>query len=567
MYKLVMQIKFNERSSRITAGDKRAPNRAMLRAVGFDDSDFDKPVVGVASTWSEITPCNAHINKLAEAAKKGVESVDGKAQIFGTITVSDGISMGTEGMKYSLVSREVIADSVETVSNAQAFDGLVAIGGCDKNMPGCLIAMARLNIPSVFVYGGTILPGNYNGKDVDIVSIFEAVGKHNAGKLNEKDFHEIECHACPGHGSCGGMYTANTMAAAIEALGMSLPGSASNPGESEDKKNDTIAAGKAVLKLIENGLKPKDILTKKAFENAIVVVMALGGSTNSLLHLIAIAKTAGVDLSINDFDRISKKVPHLADLKPSGKYVMADLYRVGGTAGVMRLLLDAGFLHKDCITVTGKTIEENYKNANVLSDHNEIIKSFENPLKKTGPLVILRGNLAPDGCVAKVSGLKKTFITGPAKVFESEEECLDAILSKKINAGDVIVIRYEGPKGGPGMREMLAPTSALVGEGLGESVGLITDGRFSGGTHGLVVGHVCPEAQVGGLIAVVKEGDQITIDAEKQVLELEISEDEAKKRLSLWKPKPLKYKGVLRKYARSVTSASNGAITDPDDLS
>ena len=559
------KIVLNERSSRITSGDKRAPNRAMLRAVGFRDEDFGKPIIGIASMWSDITPCNAHIDKLAIEARKGVESAGGKAQTFGTITVSDGISMGTEGMKYSLVSREVIADSIEVVSNAQAFDGVLSIGGCDKNMPGSLIAMARLNVPSIFVYGGTILPGNYEGKDIDIVSIFEAVGKYSAGKISEEEFHGIECNACPGAGSCGGMYTANTMATAIEALGMSLPGSASNPAESDEKRNDTFGAGKALVNLIEKNIRPKDILTKKAFENAITVVMALGGSTNAVLHLIAIARALGVGLSLEDFDRIGKKVPHLADLKPSGKYVMADLYKVGGTAAVLKLLLDAKFLHGGCLTVTGKTVAENLKNAPKLKEHQDVIKSLSNPLRKTGHIVILKGNLAPEGAVAKVSGMKKTSITGPAKIFNSEEECLDAILAKKIKEGDVIVIRYEGPKGGPGMREMLAPTSALVGEGLGEKVGLITDGRFSGGTHGLMVGHVCPEAQSGGPIAILKEGDKITIDAEKQELSVKLGAKEINERLKKWKAPKLKYKGVLRKYARHVLSATEGAVTDWDE--
>ncbi|MAG18065.1 MAG: dihydroxy-acid dehydratase [Candidatus Diapherotrites archaeon] len=559
-----MSVKLNERSSRITEGDKRAPNRAMLRAVGFKDADFEKPIVGIASTWSEITPCNAHINKLAVEAKNSIESSNGKAQTFGTITVSDGISMGTEGMKYSLVSREVIADSIDVVANAQAFDGLVAFGGCDKNMPGCLMAMARLNIPSVFVYGGTIMPGKYDNKDVDIVSIFEAVGQHAAGKIDDEKFKGIECAACPGHGSCGGMYTANTMATAIEALGMSLPGSASNISESKNILQDSAEAGKIVLKLIEKNLRPKDILTRKAFENAITVVMALGGSTNSVLHLLAMAKTIGVDLNIDDFNKIAEKVPLLADLKPSGKFVMADLAKVGGSAGVMKVLLDAGLLHGDAMTVTGKTLKENYENTPPLSDHHEIIRSLDNPLRKTGHLVIMKGNISPNGCVAKVSGLEKTSITGPARIFESEEECLDAILSKKISEGEVIVIRYEGPKGGPGMREMLAPTAALVGEGLGDKVGLITDGRFSGGTHGLVVGHVCPEAQAGGVIAVLKEGDMITINADHKELSVDLSDEEIEKRMKNWKPKPMKYAGVLRKYAKTVGLASEGAITDRD---
>ena len=442
--------------------------------------------------------------------------------------------------------------------------GFVSFGGCDKNMPGCLIAMARLNIPSVFVYGGTIKPGHYKGKDIDIVSIFEAVGQHAAGRLSEKDFKGIECNACPGHGSCGGMYTANTMATAIEALGMSLPGSSSNPGESKEKVLDSMEAGKAAVNLLKKNIRPKDILIKNAFENAITIVMALGGSTNAVLHLIAIAKTAGVKLAIGDFDRVGKRVPHLADLKPSGKYVMEDLHKVGGTAAVMRLLLDAGYLHKDCITVTGKTIYENYKNAPKLRDHHRIIRSLENPLRKTGHIVVLRGNLAPNGAVAKVSGLKKTSITGPARIFDSEELCLDAILDGKIKERDVIVIRYEGPRGGPGMREMLAPTSAIMGRGLGDKVGFITDGRFSGGTHGMVVGHVCPEAQVGGPIALLKNGDMITIDSEKKKLSVALSSAELKKRHKKWKAPPLKYKGVLRKYAKTVASASEGALTDFD---
>ena len=557
-----MTIKLNERSSRITSGDRRAPNRAMLRAVGFADNDFEKPIIGIASLWSDITPCNAHIDKLALDARTGIESAGGKAQTFGTITVSDGISMGTEGMKYSLVSREVIADSIEVVSNAQAFDGLVAIGGCDKNMPGCVMAMARLNIPSIFVYGGTIKPGHYNGKDIDIVSIFEAVGQYSAGKISKEDLHGVECSACPGAGSCGGMYTANTMSAAIEALGMSLPGSASNPAESDEKKKDVQEAGAAILDLAKKNIRPKDIMTKKAFENAITAVMALGGSTNAVLHLIAIAKTVGVPLTLDDFDRVGKRVPLLADLKPSGKYVMEDLDKVGGSAAVLRLLFEAGLLHGDCITVTGKTMAENLKSAPKLDSTQKIIADLKNPLRKSGHLVILRGNLAPEGSVAKVSGLKRTSITGPAKIFESEEQCLDAILGKKIAAGDVLVIRYEGPQGGPGMREMLAPTSALMGAGFHDSVGLITDGRFSGGTHGLVVGHVCPEAQVGGPIAALKEGDMITIDAEKQQLSVDLPDSEIKKRLLQWKAPPLKYIGVLRKYAKTVSSATDGAITD-----
>src|SRR3989344_6337357 len=551
------------KSSMMTDGDRRAPNRAMLRAVGFKDADFAKPVVGIASLWSEITPCNIHLDGLARRTKDGVKSAGGVSQIFGTITVSDGISMGHEGMKFSLPSREVIADSIELVANAQRFDGLISIGGCDKNMPGSLMAMARLNIPSVFVYGGTILPGSYEGRDIDIVSIFEAVGSYSAGRISKEQFRGIECHACPGPGSCGGMYTANTMASAIEALGMSLPGGASTPAEDPKKKEECYNAAKAVMSMLEKGIRPKDIITKESFENAITLVMALGGSTNAVLHLIAMGHAAGIKVTLDDFGRISKKVPHLADLKPSGKYVMYDLYKVGGITGVMKLLLDAGLLHGNCLTVTGKSIAENLKDVKPLQAHQEVVRDLKHPLRPSGPIVILRGNLAPAGAVAKVSGLKGTSVTGPAKVFDSEESALDAILKDKIRKGDVVVIRYEGPKGGPGMREMLAPTSAIIGKGLGGSVGLITDGRFSGGTHGLVVGHVCPEAQVGGPIAVVNEGDTITIDADKQLLQLNIPDSEIRKRLQAWKAPELKYKnGVLYKYAKLVSSADKGAVTD-----
>ncbi len=550
------------KSDIMTDGDKRAPNRAMLRAVGFSDEDFEKPIVGIASTWSEITPCNIHIDKLALESKDGAKKAGGAPLIFGTITVSDGISMGHPGMKFSLPSREVIADSIETVTEAERFDALVAIGGCDKNMPGCLMAMARMNVPSVFVYGGTIMPGFVNGKEVDIVSIFEAVGAYKSGKISKEMFHEIECKACPGAGSCGGMYTANTMASAIEALGMSLPGGASTPAEDSRKKDECRRASGAVLNLLKRKIYPRDILTKKAFENAISIVMALGGSTNAVLHLIAIAKAANVNLSLEDFDRISDKVPHLADLKPSGKFVMADLDKVGGVTGVMKMLLDAGLLHGDALTVTGKTVKENLAGFPNLKSDQKIISPLKNPLYKKGPLVILKGNLAPDGAVAKISGLKKLNITGPAVVYESEEETLDAILSRKIKKGDIIVIRYEGPKGGPGMREMLAPTSALIGEGLGDSVGLITDGRFSGGSHGILVGHVSPEAQSGGPIVIVKNGDTITIDAEKKLLKLHLSDEEISSRLKKWKAPELKYKtGVLYKYAKLVSSATDGAVT------
>jgi dihydroxy-acid dehydratase len=552
------------RSIVISEGENRAPNRAMLRAVGFKDEDFKKPMIGIASTWSEVTPCNMHIDKLALEGKKGVLEGGGAPLIFNTITVSDGISMGHEGMRYSLPSREVIADSIETVAGAERLDALVTIGGCDKNMPGCLMAIGRLNIPSVFVYGGTISPGrSKEGKDLDIVSVFEAVGQFNEGKIDREQLHDIECHACPGAGSCGGMYTANSMATAIEALGMSLPGSASNPAETTLKIQDCYKAGKAVVDLLRNNIYPKDILTKKAFENAITVTMSLGGSTNVILHLLAIAHSVDVDLSLDDFDRIRKKVPHLADLKPSGRYVMEHLHHVGGVSAVMKLLLEAGLLHGDCLTVTGKTLGQNLAEIPSLKEGQTIIRPLDNPLKPSGPLYVLRGNLAPEGAVAKMSGLKITKHTGPARVFESEEEATKAVLENKIQAGDVVVIRYVGPKGGPGMSEMLSITAIIVGKGLGESVGLITDGRFSGGTHGLVVGHVSPEAQVGGPIAHLRNGDIITIDSEAQSLSADVSEEEMRGRAKEWKEPPLRYsKGVLNKYARLVSSASKGAVTD-----
>jgi dihydroxy-acid dehydratase len=558
-----MKTKLNSRSAMMTEGDKRAPNRAMLRAVGFKDEDFKKPIIGVASAWSEVTPCNIHLNELAERAKAGVLSADGFSQIFGTITVADGIAMGHEGMKFSLVSREVIADSIEVVSNAERFDGLVAIGGCDKNMPGCLMAMGRLNIPSIFVYGGTILPGKCDGKDLDIVSVFEAVGQYSSHKISHDKLDQIEKCAIPGPGSCGGMYTANTMASAIEAMGMALPHDSCQPAVGEPKRLICDRAGQAVVELLKKGIRPKDIMTKKAFENAITVGFALGGSTNIVLHLIAIAKSIGVKLTLEDFDRIGKKVPHLADLKPSGKYVAADLDRIGGIPAVMKLLLDAKLLHGDCLTVTGRTVRENLELAAPLSKNQPIISPLDRPLYPTAPMVILKGNLAPEGAVAKISGLKDITHTGPARVFNGEEAAFEAIQKKKIKAGDVVVIRYEGPKGGPGMREMLAITAALVGQGLGEKVGLITDGRFSGGTHGLVVGHIAPEAQVGGPIGLVKDGDKITIDAAKKKLELHVGAVELKKRKAKWKPIPNPYpKGVLGKYVHLVSSASQGAVTD-----
>lgn len=552
-----------KRSKMTTEGDNRAPNRAMLRAVGFVEEDFTKPMIGIASTWSEVTPCNSHINGLAEKAKEGVRRAGGMPQIFGTITVSDGIAMGHEGMRYSLPSREVIADSIEVVANAMRHDGLITIGGCDKNMPGCMMAMGRLDIPSIFVYGGTILPGTCGGHDVDIVSVFEAVGQLNAKKISRDEFIEVEESAIPGAGSCGGMYTANTMASAIEALGMSLPGSSSMPAVSARKSNDCYEAGIALIDLIKKNITPKEILTKKAFENAITTVLVLGGSTNAVLHLIAIAKEIGVDLTLEDFDRISKKTPHLADLKPGGKYVMSDLDRVGGVQAVMKMLLKEGMLHGDCLTVTGKTVAENLADAPDLVKDQKVVMDPKHALFPSGPLVILKGNLAPEGAVAKISGLKKITITGPARVFDSEDDCFTAIMAEKIKKGDVIIIRYEGPKGGPGMREMLAVTAALVGKGLGEEVGLMTDGRFSGGTHGLVVGHISPEAFDGGPLAIVKEGDVVTIDAIKQVLEVRLSADEIAVRLKSWKqPEPRFKSGVLAKYAKLVQSATNGAITN-----
>ncbi|GAC1619196.1 MAG: dihydroxy-acid dehydratase [Ktedonobacteraceae bacterium] len=555
--------KYNNRSRAITEGEIRAPNRAMLRAVGLTDEDFDKPLIGIASTWAEITPCNSHINRLAEKVREGMRVAEEMPQIFGTITVSDGISMGTEGMKFSLPSREVIADSIELVSNAQRFDGVVAIGGCDKNMPGCLMALARIDAPSIFVYGGTILPGVCRGQDVDIVSVFEAVGQYSAGKIDKAQLREVEASAIPGAGSCGGMYTANTMASSIEALGMSLTGSSSMPAVSARKAEDCYRAGQALLHLIEKQIKPIHILTKTAFENAITVAMALGGSTNAVLHLIAIARQTDVPLTIDDFTRIGEKVPHLADLKPGGKYVMADLDRAGGVPAVMKLLLKEGLLNGDALTVSGKTLAENLEEVPDLASGQKIVMPVAKPLHPTGPLVILKGNLAPEGAVCKIAGLKTTTHRGPAKVYNSEEETFEAIMNHQITHGDVVVIRYEGPKGGPGMREMLAVTAALVGQGYGETVGLITDGRFSGGTHGMVVGHIAPEAQSGGPIAAVQNGDMITISAERNELSVELSDEEIARRLSSWKaPEPRYTKGVLYKYTKLVTSASLGAVTE-----
>lgn len=542
---------------------ERAPSRAMLHAVGFKEEDFKKNQIGIASTWSMVTPCNMHIDELARESAAGVDESGGKAVIFNTITISDGISMGTEGMKYSLVSREVIADSIETVMGCECFDGLVAIGGCDKNMPACIIAMARLDRPAVFVYGGTILPGCLNNKPVDLVSVFEAVGAHANNKISFKDLKAIEACAIPGPGSCGGMYTANTMASAIEAMGMSLPGSSAQTAVGQPKRKDCRDAGAAVLNLIALGITPKKIMTRKAFDNAITVVMALGGSTNAVLHLLAIAHTVGVKLELDDFTKIGKKVPVLADLKPSGAHFMSELVAIGGIQPMMKTLLQAGLLHGDCITVTGKTMAENLKSVKPYPEGQTIIRSLENPIKKEGHLVVLYGNLAPEGAVAKISGKEGLYFSGRAKVYGSEPLAMHAILAGKVKKGDVVVIRYEGPKGGPGMREMLSPTSAIMGQGLGKEVALITDGRFSGGTHGFVVGHITPEAYVGGPLALVKNGDQIVIDAKKQVLQLLISAKELQIRKKSWKaPKPNYTRGVLAKYAQAVNSASQGAVTD-----
>jgi dihydroxy-acid dehydratase len=554
----------NRHSLTTTGGISRAPNRAMLRGVGFLDDDFDRPMVGVASLFSDITPCNAHLDRLARKGIEGVRAAGGVPQIFGAPTASDGIMMGHQGMRYSLVSREVIADSIEVVAGGMNHDGLLAFGGCDKNMPGCVMAMARLNIPSIFVYGGSILPGvGPEGEAVDIVSIFEAVGRYQAGTLSEKGFHTIECEACPGEGACGGMYTANTMSSAIEAMGMSLPYDASNPAVSAAKEREAYLAGKALVKLIERDLKPRDIITRKSLENAYTLVLALGGSTNAVLHLMAIAREANVEWTLADFDRLGDKVPHLADLKPGGRYVMHDLYLAGGTPAVLRALLDAGFLAGDCITVTGKTLAENLRDVpSIYSRQQDVVRPLDKPMHPTGHLIILHGNLAPEGAVAKVAGLKQRSITGPAKVFDGEEACFAAIQDRRIKAGDVVVIRGEGPVGGPGMREMLSITSALVGQGLGESIGLITDGRFSGGTHGLVVGHVAPEAWVGGPLALLKDGDPITIDADKKTLSVALSDVELERRRAAWKKPPLRVeRGVLAKYARTVHSASEGAVT------
>ncbi|PMB25094.1 dihydroxy-acid dehydratase [Fischerella thermalis CCMEE 5205] len=556
----------NWRSKVVTQGVQRSPNRAMLRAVGFQDQDFTKAIVGIANGYSTITPCNMGINKLAQRAENGIKNAGAMPQIFGTITISDGISMGTEGMKYSLVSREVIADSIETACNGQSMDGVLAIGGCDKNMPGAMIAIARMNIPAIFVYGGTIKPGHYNGRDLTVVSSFEAVGEYSAGKIDENELLEVERRACPGAGSCGGMYTANTMSSAFEAMGMSLPYSSTMAAEDEEKADSTEKSAFVLVEAIRKQILPRQIITRKSIENAISVIMAVGGSTNAVLHFLAIARAAGVELCLDDFETIRARVPVLCDLKPSGRYVATDLHQAGGIPQVMKMLLVHDLLHGDCLTISGQTIAE------VLADvpeeppaNQDVIRPWHNPMYNQGHLAILKGNLATEGAVAKITGVKTPKITGPARVFESEESCLDAILAKKINAGDVIVIRYEGPKGGPGMREMLAPTSAIIGAGLGDSVGLITDGRFSGGTYGMVVGHVAPEAAVGGAIALVEEGDTITIDAHARLLQLHLSDEELARRRQNWQPRPPRYtKGVLAKYAKLVSSSSVGAVTDLD---
>jgi dihydroxy-acid dehydratase len=552
------------RSAAITQGIQRSPNRAMLRAVGFGDGDFNKPIIGIANGYSTITPCNVGLNDLTRRAEQAAQRAGAMPQTFGTITVSDGISMGTEGMKYSLVSREVIADSIETACNAQSMDGLLAIGGCDKNMPGAMLAMARMNIPAVFVYGGTIKPGKLGACDLTVVSAFEAVGQYSGGKIDEQQLTAIEKNACPGAGSCGGMFTANTMSAAFEVMGLSLPFSSTMAAEDPEKADSAARSAEVLVDAIAQNIRPRDLLTREAFENAISVIMAVGGSTNSVLHLLAVARTAGVALTIDDFEAIRQRVPVICDLKPSGRFVTVDLHNAGGIPQVMKLLLDAGLLHGDCRTVEGKTLHD------VLADvpseppaGQDVIRPLSNPLYAKGHLAILKGNLASEGSVAKISGVKNPSVTGPARVFESEEEALAAILAKQIHAGDVVVIRYEGPVGGPGMREMLAPTAAIIGEGLGDSVALITDGRFSGGTYGMVVGHVAPEAAVGGTIGLVHEGDSITVDAHQLLIQLNVSDDELARRRAAWvKPEPRYRTGVLGKYARLVSSSSIGAVTD-----
>jgi dihydroxy-acid dehydratase len=551
------------RSFTITKGVPRSPNRSMLRAIGYTDADFEKPIVGIANGHSTMNPCNAGIQPLADAADAAARRAGAMPQMFGTITVTDGISMGTEGMKYSLVSREVIADSIETAVQSQFMDGVLCLGGCDKNMPGAMIGIARMNVPAIFVYGGTIKPGRYKGQDLQIVSVFEAVGAFNSGKMSQEDFDCIERKALPGVGACGGMYTANTMSSSIEAIGLSLPWSSTMAAEDDEKRESAAKSMEVLVEAVKKGIRPRDIITRESLENAIAVVMATGGSTNAVLHWLAIAHAAGVPWTIDDFERVRQKVPVLCDLKPSGRYVAVDLHRAGGVPQVMKMLLAHGLLHGHCRTITGQTVEELLRDVPAEPRRDQdVIRPWDNPMYEHGHLAILRGNLAPEGCVAKITGLKNPVITGPARVFESEPDCMDAILADRIKAGDVLVIRYEGPKGGPGMREMLAPTSALIGKGLGESVGLITDGRFSGGTWGMVVGHVAPEAYAGGTIGLVQEGDSITIDAHRLLVQLNVPEAEIEKRRAAWKQPPPRYTtGVLGKYAQLVGTASKGAVT------
>ena len=555
------------RSDAVTKGIQRSPNRAMLRAVGFGDGDFGKPILGIANGYSTITPCNVGLDDLSKRAEAAAREAGGMPQMFGTITVSDGISMGTEGMKYSLVSREVIADAIETACNSQSMDGVLAVGGCDKNMPGAMLAMARMNIPSICVYGGTIKPGKLGGCDLTVVSAFEAVGQLTNGNIDEEQLTAVEKNACPGAGSCGGMFTANTMSAAIETMGLSLPYSSTMAAEDQEKADSAARSAEVLLEAVKANIRPLDLLTREAFENAISVIMAVGGSTNSVLHLLAIARTAGVDLSIDDFETIRQRVPVFCDLKPSGKYVTVDLHRAGGIPQVMKQLLDAGLLHGDCRTIEGKTLKELL--ADVPSEppaDQDVIRPISKPLYQKGHLAILKGNLAQEGSVAKISGVKTPVLTGPARVFESEETCLAAILDRQIKAGDVVVVRNEGPVGGPGMREMLSPTSAIVGQGLGEKVALITDGRFSGGSYGLVVGHVAPEAAVGGTIGLVQEGDSITVDANQLLLQLNVDDAELERRRAAWtQPTPRYRTGILGKYSRLVSSSSRGAVTDQPD--
>jgi dihydroxy-acid dehydratase len=554
----------NRRSAHITEGVERAPNRSMFYALGYEGSDFARPMIGVANGHSTITPCNSGLQRLADAAVEGIEAAGGNAQVFGTPTISDGMAMGTEGMKYSLVSREVIADCIETCVGGQWMDGVLVLGGCDKNMPGGMMGMLRANVPAIFVYGGTILPGHYRGKDLNIVSVFEAVGEFSAGRMDETDLCEIERRAVPGPGSCGGMYTANTMSSAFEALGMSLPYSSTMANPHEEKVASARESARVLVEAVKNDLKPRDIVTREAIENAIAVVMAIGGSTNAVLHFLAIAHAAGVEWTIDDFERVRRRVPVLCDLKPSGRYLAVDLHRAGGIPQVMKVLLRAGLLHGDCTTITGKTIAQTLADVpDAPRADQDVIRPISNPMYAEGHLAILKGNLSPDGAVAKITGLKSPAITGPARVFDDEQSALAAIMARRIRAGDVMVLRYLGPKGAPGMPEMLAPTSALVGQGLGETVGLVTDGRFSGGTWGMVVGHVAPEAHEGGLIALVEEGDPITIDARTLTLRLDVAEDELARRRAAWKPPAPRYtRGVLAKFARSASSASSGAVLD-----